>query len=58
MDAVNTACPCPNTKCKLRGNCKVCRENHRGKTFCVSPKWMQNVMRLVIPKEKQKKKTV
>jgi hypothetical protein len=56
MDAVNLSCICPNAKCKLRGNCKSCREAHHGRTFCVSPKWMRNVVSLFMPKEKSSKR--
>jgi hypothetical protein len=53
MDDINAACMCPNARCKLRGNCKMCKESHRGKTFCASPRWLQNIMRVVMPKEKR-----
>jgi hypothetical protein len=52
MDNSNAACICPNARCKLRGNCKECKENHHGRTFCSSPRWLQNIMKLVMPKEK------
>ena len=55
MDKINAACVCPNIGCELHGNCKLCKENHKGKSFCSRPKWVQNILRLIMPKEKTKK---
>jgi hypothetical protein len=52
MDNINAACICPNVKCQLHGNCKACKETHR-KSYCESPKWLQNVVGFFMPKEKK-----
>jgi hypothetical protein len=51
MDTINAACTCPNVKCQLHGNCKVCRETHR-LSYCESPKWLQTVVRFFMPRTK------
>jgi hypothetical protein len=40
----NKVCACPFAGCALRGNCEACVAEHRGKTYCRSPKLLQKFM--------------
>jgi hypothetical protein len=41
---MNHKCPCPNKKCEVHGNCKVCMNEHHGTTmYCKLPPWRQRL---------------
>jgi hypothetical protein len=41
---INANCKCPNVGCKRHGDCVACKENHKGKTYCNSPRWKQKIV--------------
>jgi hypothetical protein len=52
VDNINVVCICPNVKCQLHGNCNACKKAH-SRSYCESPKWLQNVVKFFMPKAKK-----
>ncbi|MFP3153282.1 VanZ family protein [Lachnospiraceae bacterium ZAX-1] len=47
----NENCPCANKSCLQHGLCAECNRAHKGKTFCKSPKWKQNLVKFFVGKK-------
>lgn len=53
---LNRNCPCPSTKCSVKGNCERCFAKHRNtRTSCVKQSILNDELNVNCPKDKKDK---